>query len=92
MSDTTKDTSKKTPKKAATAGKVTTRTATVTSTTKRRATTKPSPTATSTVTYDEIAMRARMLFEQSGHQAGRDEEFWLEAERQLRGELTNQSR
>ena len=34
-------------------------------------------------THDEIAARAHLLFEQSGHQHGRDEEHWHEAERQL---------
>jgi hypothetical protein len=35
-------------------------------------------------THDEIALRARELYEQSGCPSGRDEEFWLEAERQVR--------
>jgi hypothetical protein len=35
-------------------------------------------------THEEIAQRARELFEQSGYPADRDVEFWLEAERQLR--------
>lgn len=34
-------------------------------------------------THDEIAARAHLLFERDGHQHGRDEEHWLEAERQL---------
>jgi hypothetical protein len=37
-------------------------------------------------THDEIAQRARELHEKSGHPGGRDLEFWLEAERQLREE------
>jgi hypothetical protein len=37
-------------------------------------------------THDEIAQRAYGLYEQSGRQSGRDAEFWLEAERQLRKE------
>ena len=37
--------------------------------------------------HDEIAARARQLFEASGHAGGRDAEFWLEAERQLSEEL-----
>ena len=37
-------------------------------------------------THDEIALRAHQLYEQSGYQSGRDAEFWLEAERQLREE------
>lgn len=36
--------------------------------------------------HEEIALRARDLYERSGCQPGRDEEFWLEAERQLRQE------
>lgn len=35
--------------------------------------------------HAEIARRARELWEQEGRPAGRDEEIWLEAERQLRG-------
>ena len=35
-------------------------------------------------TEDEIAIRAYELFIASGSQRGRDTEFWLEAERQLR--------
>ena len=31
--------------------------------------------------------RARQLYEKSGYQSGREVEFWLEAERQLREEL-----
>lgn len=38
------------------------------------------------LTPDQIAARARELYERSGCQPGRDEEFWLEAERQLQGE------
>ena len=38
-------------------------------------------------THDEIARRARELYEESGYQSGRDVEFWLEAERQLRDVL-----
>lgn len=36
-----------------------------------------------TLSHEDIARRARMLYEQSGFQGGRDVEFWLEAERQL---------
>jgi len=39
------------------------------------------------VTHDEIAARAHSLYAQSGFQHGRDVEFWLEAERQLREDL-----
>jgi hypothetical protein len=34
---------------------------------------------------DEIARRAHELYVKSGYQPGRELEFWLEAERQLRG-------
>jgi hypothetical protein len=37
--------------------------------------------------HDEIAVRAHLLYEQSGRMPGRDAEFWLEAERQLLEEL-----
>jgi hypothetical protein len=36
-------------------------------------------------THEEIARHARNLWEQYGRPAGRDEQIWLEAERQLRG-------
>lgn len=36
-------------------------------------------------THEEIARRARGLWEQYGQPCGRDEQIWLEAERQLRG-------
>ena len=35
--------------------------------------------------HEEVARRARELWEQYGRPAGRDEQIWLEAERQLRG-------
>jgi hypothetical protein len=38
-------------------------------------------------THAEIATRARLLHQRSGRPSGRDVEFWLEAERQLRVEL-----
>jgi hypothetical protein len=34
-------------------------------------------------TRKEIAIRAHELYAHSGHQPGREVEFWLEAERQL---------
>ena len=34
-------------------------------------------------THDEIAERAYLLWERSGHQHGRDTEFWSQAENQL---------
>lgn len=39
------------------------------------------------ITHEEIAVRAHSLYAQSGYQHGRDVEFWLEAERQLREDL-----
>ena len=42
-------------------------------------TSPPSP------THEAIALRAHDLYVQSGFQGGRELEFWLEAERQLKG-------
>lgn len=36
--------------------------------------------------HEDIALRAHVLYEQSGWQPGREQEFWFEAERQLRDE------
>jgi len=38
-------------------------------------------------THDEIAFRAHELYVQSGYQGGREVEFWLQAERELREAL-----
>ena len=59
---------------------------------KKAATTTKRPRKTATKklpqpTHDEISARARMLYEASGYASGRDVEFWLEAERQLRDEI-----
>ena len=40
-----------------------------------------------TITHEQIAVRAHSLYAQSGYPDGRDVEFWLEAERQLREDL-----
>ena len=40
-----------------------------------------------TLSHEQIAARAHSLYAQSGYQHGRDVEFWLEAERQLREDL-----
>jgi hypothetical protein len=40
-------------------------------------------------TEDEIALRARRLYEKSGSPGGRDVEFWLEAERQVGREINS---
>ncbi|ATC65228.1 hypothetical protein CMV30_15405 [Nibricoccus aquaticus] len=37
------------------------------------------------VEHEEIARRAHELWEQDGRQDGRDQEHWIEAEKQLRG-------
>ncbi|MCC6348615.1 MAG: DUF2934 domain-containing protein [Candidatus Eisenbacteria bacterium] len=37
--------------------------------------------------HEAVAVRAYALFEASGRPPGRDQEFWLEAERQLLAEL-----
>lgn len=42
------------------------------------------PDAVAIPTREQIALRAYVLYEQSGYPSGRDLEFWLEAERQLR--------
>jgi hypothetical protein len=42
------------------------------------------PTPVSAPTYEQTADRARQLWEKNGTPEGRDVEFWLEAERQLR--------
>ena len=39
------------------------------------------------LTHEDIAVRAHSLYAQSGYPHGRDVEFWLEAERQLREDL-----
>jgi len=39
------------------------------------------------ITHEEIAVRAHSLYAQAGYPQGRDVEFWLEAERQLREDL-----
>ena len=40
-----------------------------------------------TLRHEDIAVLAHSLYEQSGYQAGREVEFWLEAERRLREDL-----
>jgi hypothetical protein len=45
------------------------------------------PSPAFTLNHDMVAQRAHDLYVQSGHQGHRQEEFWLEAERQLRGGL-----
>ena len=37
-------------------------------------------------THEQIALRAHELYVRSGYQRGREQEFWLEAERQLQDE------
>lgn len=38
------------------------------------------------VSEERIKQRAHELWELAGHPGGRDEEFWLQAERELKGE------
>lgn len=38
--------------------------------------------------HDQIADRARAIWEQSGHPEGRDLEVWLQAERELRDHVS----
>jgi hypothetical protein len=40
-------------------------------------------TRATTPTHEEIAARARTIWEQAGQPDGRDTEFWLQAEREL---------
>jgi hypothetical protein len=42
-------------------------------------------------THEQIAQRAHELYVRSGHQHGREQEFWLEAERQLQEETSELS-
>jgi len=39
---------------------------------------------------DEIRRRAYELWEENGHEAGREQEHWLSAEREVRGRYTAQ--
>lgn len=55
--------------------------------------TAPRPTATATSktampTYEQIAQRAQEIWTKKGCLPGQDEQNWLEAERQLKAELT----
>ncbi len=66
------------------------KTATTTTTRARRATTTAKKTTRKSaapvameLTHDEIASRAQQLYVESGYAQGRDEQNWLEAERQL---------
>ena len=43
------------------------------------------------LTHETIAARARQLWEEAGRPAGRDEEFWLRAEQELRAEAAEPS-
>lgn len=55
----------------------------------RRSTVKSTRTVSSSApespSHESIALRAHELYEQSGFQGGRELEFWLEAERELKG-------
>ncbi len=55
-------------------------------TTRARRTTTTTKAAPTPPTHDEIASRAQKLYAESGRAPGRDEQNWLEAERQLRAE------
>ena len=45
--------------------------------------TSPTSLTTSRVSHDEISQRAQQLWENLGRPEGRDEEIWLQAEREL---------
>ncbi len=51
---------------------------------KHQDTPRSSPFAEITPTHDQIAARAQSLWREMGQPESRDEEIWLEAERQLR--------
>ena len=55
-------------------------------TTRARRTTTTMKAAPAPPTHDEIASRAQQLYTESGNVPGRDEQNWLEAERQLHAE------
>jgi len=57
-----------------------------TTTTRARRTPTTMKAAPTSPTHEEIASRAKQLFVESGHVPGRDEQNWLEAERQLHAE------
>lgn len=46
---------------------------------------------TQTPTHEQISRRAQELWEQYGRPSGRDDDIWLEAERQLRTPVTSPS-
>ena len=48
---------------------------------------KPTTALPRGITHEQIAVLAHELYVQSGYQGGRQVEFWLEAERQLREDL-----
>ncbi len=50
--------------------------------------TAPCPATVKTPTYDQIAQRAREIWTKKGCLPGQDEQNWLEAERQLKAELS----
>jgi len=78
---------KSTPKRKTTATAATTNT---TSTTKSRARKTATATDTTiTVSHEAIAQRAHELYVQSGNVDGRELDFWLEAERELREGVLN---
>lgn len=80
-------------KRAATAGsarnatRAATPKATRATTARKAATSRKAAAPARTPDHEAIAVRAHALFVESGCQPGRDEEFWLEAERQLLAEL-----
>jgi hypothetical protein len=73
-----------TTRKTTTATTATTRARTTTTRAKAAAAAAPLPSGLVEVTHDAIARRAYEIAESAGFPSGRETEFWLEAERQLR--------
>ena len=79
------------PSRSTSSSRSTTTTTNATPKPRARATTSATRTPKSTVpappSHDEIARLAHELYVQSGFQAGREVEFWLEAEKRLQSGL-----
>lgn len=76
----------KTPKN--TVSKSTTRTGGATTTLRPAGTQAPAAAKTVKITREQIAQRAHEIWVKNGCKHGQDEQNWLEAERQLKAELS----
>ena len=75
------------PSRSAASSRSSTTPATLTAKVRRssvKSTRTESSSATPSPSHEAIALRAHELYVQSGHQSGREVEFWLEAERELK--------